>query len=162
MAKPLLLLPYNFCWHIIDVQIHRRILGVSLNYYYHWSHTANMPIPGGNEYCLGNIEYLCPNRRHGLLICANAMAFAHVGYKFRHRSALYPRVCWSDTGCQLLAQLQRPLQGISWHIIKVQVQLKSAIQFSTRFLEWYEVIKDKLWLIMEVVIQPKHASWRTN
>ena len=61
-----------------------------------------------------------------------------------------------------MAKLQLSLPGISWPMIEVLAQLRSAMQSRMTFLDLYEANIDKLRLIMDVSFLPRHASRVTN
>jgi len=61
-----------------------------------------------------------------------------------------------------MAKLQLSPPGISWPLINVLAQLKSTIQSRMTFLDLYEANFDKLRLIMDASLGPRHASRATN
>jgi len=60
-----------------------------------------------------------------------------------------------------MEKLHLSLLGMCWPMIKVQAQLRSAIQSRMTFLDFYEVNFGKLRLIMNVSFQVRHASTAT-
>jgi len=60
-----------------------------------------------------------------------------------------------------MAKLHLSLLGMSWPLIEVQVQLRSAIQSRMMFLDFYEVNFGKLQLIINVSFQVRHTSTAT-
>jgi len=66
-----------------------------------------------------------------------------------------------DTARVFMAKLQLSLVGLSWPIIEVLAQLRSAIQSRMMCLDLSEADFDKLWLVMEVSFQTWHTSTAT-
>ena len=108
------------------------------------------------------IEFQCQNMRHGrsyswqsCSLCRNIIVFqAHL------RSASQSVGDW-DMAWVFMAKLHLSLLGMSWPLIEVQVQLRSAIQSRMMFLDFYEVNFGKLQLIINVSFQVRHTSTAT-
>jgi len=60
-----------------------------------------------------------------------------------------------------MAKLCLSLLGMSWPMIEVQAQLRSAMQSRMTFLDFYEVNFGKVQLIMKISFQVRHASTAT-
>jgi len=108
------------------------------------------------------IEFLCQNTRHGLTyswqscnLCRNII----VGRK--HLRSESQSVGDWDMARVFMVKLHLLLLGMSWPMIDVQAQLRSASQSRMMFLDFYEVKFGKLRLIMNVSFQVRHASTAT-
>jgi len=89
--------------------------------------TAYSSIRFGNPNRLRDIEYLCQNMRHWLTYLWQSRSFCrHFIEVLAHLWSASQRVrCW-DTDGVFLAKLQLSLLGMSWPMIEVQEQLRSA------------------------------------
>ena len=97
------------------------------------------------------LMYSCQSRG----LCSNIiLVLAHI-------RSTSPRVGDWDTRWVFTATLQLVLLGLSWPMIEVCAQLRSAIQSRMTFLDLSEANFDKLQRIMHVSFQPRHVSKAT-
>ena len=105
------------------------------------------------------IEFLCQNMRHGLTyswqssrLCRNIIViWTQLGSQSQSVGD------W-DTVQVFMAKLHLWLIVMSWPMIEVQAQLRSAIKSRMTFLDFYEVNIGKRLLIMKVSFQVRHAA----
>jgi hypothetical protein len=101
--------------------------------------------------------------RHGLTPSWQSHILCwHIIEILAHRRSGSQRVRHGDTARVLMTQIKRMLQGLSWPLIEGHVQLRSSILSRMGFLDTYQANFNKLWVIMDVIFQPRHATRVTN
>jgi len=108
------------------------------------------------------IAYLCQNMKHG---------WTYSGWRYSlRRNIIVVRThlrsafqCIRDwhTDRIFMAKLHLSLLGMSWPMMEVQAELRSAIQSRMTFLDFYDINFGKLQLIMNVSLQVRHAPTAT-
>ena len=117
---------HSICRHIIEVQVHWRILslwshmiegqvhlGVMGVYHCDWLITAYLPIPVGNSESVGSIESFDQNVRHGLThLCKRCRLSSHIIDVRASLRSVSHRVGCQDTATVFVVKPQLSLPGI--------------------------------------------------